>query len=393
MQLRRKDGSPVWVLFEAALISGGDGAPMVQATMVDITRRKQAEETLKKSEEKFSKAFRQSPLAITLTSAKDHRYLDVNETFEQLTGWRRDEVIGRTPFDIGIWVEPAERLQFVQRLFAEGAIRDFEVRYRRKNGEQRVGLGSGDLIEGGDESCVLSVIADITDRKRSEEALSAMSRKLIEAQEQERARIGRDLHDDVVQRLALLAIELERVQQNLPDSASVLLTRVGEIRKRTLEISTSVQTMSHELHSSKLEYLGIVATARSFCKEFAEQSRVEIDFKSDDVPTPLPPEISLCLFRVLQESLHNAAKHSGVGHFEVRLWGTSREIHLAVSDLGEGFDKETALKGSGLGLTSMQERLKLVNGELSIESQPRRGTTIHARAPLSSASDAERAVG
>jgi PAS domain S-box-containing protein len=319
--------------------------------------------------------------------------LDVNETFEQQTGWRRDEVIGRTPIDIGIWVEPAERTQFVQRLFAEGAIRDLEVRYRRKNGEQRVGLGSGDLIEIGDETCVLSVITDITDRTRSEEALSAMSRKLIEAQELERARIGRDLHDDVVQRLALLAIELERVQQSLPDSASGLRTRVGEIRKRTLEISTSVQTMSHELHSSKLEYLGIVATARSFCKEFAEQSRVEIDFKSDDVPTPLPPEISLCLFRVLQESLHNAAKHSGVGHFEVRLWGTSGQIHLAVRDLGEGFDRETAIKGSGLGLTSMLERLKLVNGELSIESQPRRGTTIHARVPLSSASDPERAVG
>jgi PAS domain S-box-containing protein len=319
--------------------------------------------------------------------------LDVNETFEQLTGWRRDEVIGRTPFDIGIWVEPAERIEFVRRLFAEGAIRDFKVRYRRKDGEQRVGSGSGDLIEIGDESCVLSVIADITDRTRSEEALSAMSRKLIEAQELERARIGRDLHDDVVQRLALMAIELERVQQNLPDSASELRTRIGEIRKRTLEVSSSVQTLSHELHSSKLEYLGIVATARSFCKEFAEQSRVEIDFKSDDVPTPLPPEISLCLFRVLQESLHNAAKHSGVGHFEVRLWGTSGEIHLAVSDFGGGFDNETAMKGSGLGLTSMRERLKLVNGELSIESQPRRGTRIHARAPLGSASDSERAVG
>jgi PAS domain S-box-containing protein len=359
----------------------------------DISDRKQAEEALKKSEEKFSKAFRQSPMALTLTSAKDDRYLDVNETFEQLTGWRRDEVIGRTPFDIRIWAEPVERIALVQRLSAVGAIRNLEVHYRRKDGAQRVGLSSGDLIEIGDESCVLSVIADITDRKRSEEALSVMSRKLIEAQELERARIGRDLHDDVVQRLALLAIELERVQQNLPDSASELCTRIGEIRNRTLEISTSVQTMSHELHSSKLEYLGIVATARSFCREFAEKRKVEIDFKSENVPMSLPPEISLCLYRVLQEALHNAAKHSGGRHFEVRLRGTLDAIHLTVSDFGAGFDEASAMKGSGLGLTSMHERLKLVNGDLSIASQPRRGTTIHALVPISSTCDSERAVG
>jgi PAS domain S-box-containing protein len=389
-----KTGKKVDVSLTVSPIKDADGKVVGSSKIVrDISDQKRAEEALKKSEERFSKAFRQSPMALTLTSAKDHRYLDVNETFERITGWRRDEVIERTPFDIGIWVDPTQRVAFVKRLLAEGAVRDFEVRYRCKNGVQRVGLGAGELIEIENEPCIISVIADITDRKRAEEALSGMSQKLIEAQEQERTRIARDLHDDIAQRLALLAIELEQFRQGLPDSDSELRTGIGIIQKQAAQVSTDVQAMSHELHSSKLEYLGIVAAIKGFCKEFGEQQKVEIDFRSHDLPALLSPQISLCIFRVLQESLHNAAKHSGVAHFEVQLWGTSGEIHLTVNDLGGGFDIEAAMKGRGLGLTSMQERLRLLDGELSINSQPKRGTTIHARVPLGSGSDSARAAG
>lgn len=125
---------------------------------------------------------------------------------------------------------------------------------------------------------------------------------------------------------------------------------------------------------------------KAFCKEFAEEQKVEIDFQTHDVPRPLPPDISLCLFRVLQEALHNSAKHSGARHFEVRLWGTPGEIHLTVADFGKGFDTEAARKGQGIGLISMEERLRLLKGAFSIESQPKCGTTIHARVPLSKAS-------
>jgi signal transduction histidine kinase len=119
---------------------------------------------------------------------------------------------------------------------------------------------------------------------------------------------------------------------------------------------------------------------------------VEIDFQSHDLPTALPTEGSLSLFRVLQEALRNATKHSGVKRFEVRLGGSTGEIQLTISDLGTGFDTETAMKGTGLGLTSMRERLRLVGGELSIISQPKGGTTIHARVPLNSISDSARAA-
>ena len=127
---------------------------------------------------------------------------------------------------------------------------------------------------------------------------------------------------------------------------------------------------------------------KSFCDEFAAQQHVDVDFATRDVPDQLPPEVSLCLFRVLQQALHNWAKHSGVRRFEVRLSGGQGEMHLVVSDSGEGFDLKAARTGRGLGLISMEERMKLVNGELSIETQPRAGTRIHARAPLRSGSPA-----
>jgi signal transduction histidine kinase len=151
-----------------------------------------------------------------------------------------------------------------------------------------------------------------------------------------------------------------------------------------LEILTDVKGLAHELHSPRLEYLGLAAVMRSFCAEFGERKKVEIDFRSDGLPSLVPPDISLCLFRVLQEALFNAMKHSGVRQFDVQLQGTSDEIHLTVSEYGAGFNVEAARKGRGFGLNHLEERLKLVKGVLSIESQPERGTRILARVPLSS---------
>jgi len=170
-----------------------------------------------------------------------------------------------------------------------------------------------------------------------------MSRRLIEAQEQERTRIGRELHDDIGQRLAMLAIALEQLQESRALPAEVR-SHVDELKKQTSEVAADIQSLSHELHSAKLEYLGITAAMRGFCKEFGEQQKVEIDFQTHGLPSPIPPDAALCFFRVLQEALHNSAKHSGVRHFEVQLWGTSDEIHLTVTDSGAGFDLETARK-------------------------------------------------
>ena len=245
--------------------------------------------------------------------------------------------------------------------------------------------------------CVVAVplmflSAVMAEARRTQESLRRMSGSLIETQEQERYRIGRELHDDIGQRLALLALELQHLHQDsftLPEVRS----RMGELQKQTTEIASDIQSLSHELHSSKLEYLGLAVAMRSFCREFGEVQKIEIDFQSHDLPSPVSPDISLCFYRVLQEALQNSAKYSGVRHLEVQLWGTLDQIHLTVRDFGVGFDSEAAKESRGLGLISMQERVKLVNGTLSIESQPKRGTTICARVPLSTGSGSMRAAG
>jgi signal transduction histidine kinase len=162
--------------------------------------------------------------------------------------------------------------------------------------------------------------------------------------------------------------------------------------KQTVGILTDVKASAHELHSPRLEYLPIEAVMRSFCEEYEQRKSVEIHFSSHDLPGFVPPDISLCFFRVLQEALYNAVTHSGVRHFEVRLWGTSDEFHLTVSDSGAGFDPEAAKQGSGIGLIGMKERLQLLKGTFAVESQPRRGSTIHAHVPLNSAMNSTPAI-
>jgi signal transduction histidine kinase len=186
----------------------------------------------------------------------------------------------------------------------------------------------------------------------------------------------------------MLAIQLQQVHENsliLPD----VRKHMCELKQQTSEIAADIQSLSHELHSAKLQYLGIAGAMRGFCRKFGEQQKMEIDFQTHNMPGPLSTDTSLCFFRVLQESLHNASKHSGVRHFQVRLWGT----HLAVKDSGAGFDQEAAKTSPGLGLISMDERVKMANGTLTIESHSKGGTTIHARVPLGSDRDSMRAAG
>jgi len=192
--------------------------------------------------------------------------------------------------------------------------------------------------------------------------------------------------------MALLAIELDRWDQQLSPSAVELHDHIHHAGQRLSDIAADIQALSHRLHSSKLEYLGLAVAAKSFCKELSEQQEVEIDFSHTAIPRSVCKEVSLSLFRVLQETLQNAVKHSGTRHFKVELCGTEAEIQLTVSDLGVGFDPQDAIHRRGLGLISMRERLQLVNGEFSINSQLGSGTTIHARVPFKG-TNSLRAVG
>jgi signal transduction histidine kinase len=183
------------------------------------------------------------------------------------------------------------------------------------------------------------------------------------------------------------------LQHNLPSSKAEVMQDIAEACKQVQDLGSDVQALSHHLHSPKLEYLGLAAAAAGFCGEVSNRQGVEIAFHSENIPMDLPMGTSLCLFRVLQEAIQNATKHSGSRHLEVSLSSGLSEIELTVRDSGIGFDPQEAMKGRGLGLTSIRERLKLVNGDLSIDSQPQRGTTIQARVPLTTRMKTAGAVG
>ena len=340
----------------------------------------------------FRHLFEESSLGIAMEDL-DGRLLHANPALCSMLGYSAEELctMSCTKFD------SEDELALFQKLRA-GLMDSYSLEkcYVRKDGAQIWGSLNVGLVSNGDGGApvVLAFVEDITKRKLADEALSGVARKLIEAHEQECARIGRELHDDICQRLVLLAVELQQMKQTPWEPAVQVSSRMEELWKQVSEMLNDVQALSNGLRSAKLEYLGVVAAMRGFCEEFAKRQRIEVEFRSHDLPNPLPsPEVSTSLFRVLQEALRNAAKHSGVRHFEVRLWGTTDEFHLTVCDAGAGFDPETALKSRGFGLTNMKERLHLLNGELTIESQLQRGTMIHARVPLSSGHNFNSAAG
>ncbi len=393
----RPDGTMIWLQRNSRAHFDEQGRILrIIGIVADITARKLAETELALAHDRLRLAMESGKSVAwdwDVKSGRDSWFGDLQTVF----GIPADSHVGNVedfrrrvhPEDLErVWAAATDAMQShkpymaeFRTLWPDGTVRWVEA------------TGKFYYSPDGEAQRMLGMNVDITERKLAEEALAAMRRSLIEAQEQERTRIARDLHDDTNQRLALLAIAIEQLKRDLPNPTVEILDLVEKLRKDTSEISNDIQALSHELHSPRLELLGLVAAMRGFCKEFSEHQKVEIDFRSHDLPGPLPPDISLCLFRVLQEALHNSAKHSGAQRFEVQLWGTTGEIHLRVSDSGAGFDLETAMKSRGLGLTSMQERLQLVKGKFSIDSQPQRGTTIHAYVPLSSTNDSIRATG
>jgi PAS domain S-box-containing protein len=398
-RLRRYDGEYRWVLDHGVPRFDQDG-PFVGfiGIGVDVTDRKKTEQALQQANrvleeqtaalqtrEELLKSFVTHVPAAVAMFDNDMRFLQVSDRFCVDYSLDSSEIVGRSDYEV--FPDIPERWKETHRRGLAGeTLRAEEDRWDREDGTTwlRWEIRPWKNLDG-EVGGILIFSEDITHRKLAEAELLGMSRKLINAHEQERTRIARELHDDIVQRLAFLAVQLDQLQQNIPDSASQFSNQIGDLRNQTNEITDDIQSLSHELHSSKLEYLGIDVAAKNFCKEFGKHQRVEIDFQSHDMPAALPTDVSLSLFRVLQEALNNATKHSGVKSFEVRLWGSLEDVQLTVSDRGVGFDSEAAAKGTGLGLTSMQERLTLVGGELSVNSRHKRGTTIHARVRLNPA--------
>jgi signal transduction histidine kinase len=227
---------------------------------------------------------------------------------------------------------------------------------------------------------ILTAVVD--DRKLAAEKLAGLSRRLIEAQEEERKRIARDVHDDYSQRLAMLAIDVEKLGDTVGDTAPGTKQQLGEFFDRISELGADLHSLSHQLHSSTLETLGLVAGAKAFCQEFAEREHVQVDFVYENVPPNIPGNVALCFFRIVQEGLQNIKKHSGADKANVRLECSGGTLHLTISDPGKGFDLGIPPVGGGIGIWSMQERLRLLGGRLQIQSHLLQGTKIDAWLPL-----------
>jgi PAS domain S-box-containing protein len=353
-------------------------------SLFDVLARQAADliERVREGEERFHLIANSAPVTIWMTDA-DKQCTYVNQVWIDLTGRPFEEALGEGWADS---IHP-EDVEQSWTTFANACDRrepfQIEYRVRRRDGEYRWITDAGAPRYDTDGSFVgyIGSAVDVTERKLADEAAATLSQRLIEAQESERSRLARELHDDINQRLALLNMRLDALSRAVPDSAAEGKQRVEEARQDVMSLVTDVGALSRRLHPSRLEYLGIAKAAAALCREISNQQSVEVRFDAESVPEGVSRPIALCLYRVLQEALQNAIKHSGSRTVDVSLRGGADHIELTIHDFGVGFDVE-ATRDRGLGLTSMNERLKAVAGQLVVASQPQHGTAIRARVPL-----------
>jgi PAS domain S-box-containing protein len=384
LEMVRTDGTRLWLIARGEAQRDTTGRIVqLRGTVQDITESKRAIAALRESEERFRLVANTAPVVIWMTDP-DKLCTYVNQVWLNFTGRPLEAELG---YGWAEGIHPEDRQACIEGYTRAFDLRQpftIEYRLRRHDGEYRWILDSSIPRFEADGSFVgyIGSAVDVTDRKRAEESLSSLSGRLIEAQERERHYIARELHDDISQKLALLSVELQQYAQIVPDSQGKPSNRVESLMNHISGITNDVHALSHRLHSSNLETLGLVAAMTGFCRELAQRLDVKVDFTNNGVPKILPPEESLALFRVLQEGLTNAVKHSGVRQFEVRLARVPDQIELTIRDSGVGFDPGMAMYTQGLGLISMRERISHVKGTISIVSKSQGGTEIQVRVPV-----------
>jgi PAS domain S-box-containing protein len=367
---------------------------LIAGLLVHRTRRRRVENALRESEERFRVMADTAPVLVWRSGTDkacdffNKPWLDFRgRTMEQEmgSGWTK----GVHPADLD------ECLITYTMAFDERRSFRMEYRLQRADGEYRWVLDSGvpRLAPDGAFSGYIGSCFDITERKHAEAELREseaalrvsneqnqdLAGRLISAQEDERRRIARDLHDDVNQRLALLSVQMELLNEESDVEAGA---RSGRIAAQLREMCSDVHKLSHQLHPAKVDQLGLVTAAKSLCDDLAKQSGLHIEFSARNVPADVATDISLCMYRVIQESLRNVVRHSHATAARVELNGETHGLRLTITDQGQGFDTNEAKHTGGLGLVSMRERIRLLQGTIAVSSSPGQGTQVEATVPL-----------
>jgi len=340
---------------------------------------KRAHLATQESEAKFRLLAETATCAIGIYQGDRFRY--INPRASDITGYSVEELLS---LNVERLVHPDFRAQVLERaqarLRGEAVQARYELKILTKQGEERWVDFAATVAQYKGQPAIIGTAFDITERKQAEQYLQEVSGRLILAQEEERSRIARELHDDLSQRLALVTIGLEELSQRTAESAG--RSDLQSLSDQTKEIAAEVHHLSRELHPSQLEMLGLVAAVQSFCTEVSRQKGLRVEFVHEGVPRTLPSEVRLCLYRVVQEALQNVCKHSRANQVRIELTGSPEALQLRIADQGVGFDPDSDTTQAGLGLISMRERVRLVNGRISVYSAPGQGTHVEVRVPL-----------
>jgi len=311
-----------------------------------------------------------------------------SEKWREIFGFFPDEELTVDSFYSRIVEEDRERIKQIFTNATEAGHYAAEYRMRAPDGSVRWidSHGKGGTSYVG-KNIMYGASADVTQRKLADQSVENLGGRLINAQEAERAHIARELHDDLSQNLALLAIRLEMLGNKAPEH-SELVESISGLSAQVQTLSADIHRLSHELHPAKLEQLGLTPAIRGYCRELGEARGLRIEFIHDDLPASLPNDVALCIYRVVQEALQNVAKHSGAGQAFVEVQTYPDRISLEVKDNGKGFDTRKPLSDS-IGLVGMNERVRAVKGSLSVNSNIGNGTTVKAEIPFTDHSSAQ----
>ncbi|MBI3867555.1 MAG: PAS domain S-box protein [Verrucomicrobia bacterium] len=373
----RRSGQRGVGLFSVEAIDLG-GEPCAIVLVNDITERERAEEALRLSEEKFARAFRNSPDAIVLTAMPAGRIVEVNDGMCRLSGFTREELLCRTTEELDLWSTPGLRERYLRLLHERGRVEEFEAECRRKDGSLRQCLVSGELLALRYGPHIIATVRDITERKRAEDERRRLLTQLLESEDEERRRIARELHDTTAQHLAAIQMNLSRLRQDAPTGTGARL--IADSYALAEQSVREIRTLTYLLHPPLLDELGLAGALTDYATGFSKRSGIRVDVDAEGYRERLPRGQELALFRVAQESLTNLRHHSGSATASIRLESDAEEVRLEVQDSGRGLPLDAA---EGVGLRGMKERLRQIGGELEIESDAE-GTTVLASVPVRS---------